>query len=299
MRDGTRQWLRIACLILAGLLVFQIAWTAAELRPLSLVKIPELPSLPPEATNLSAMSAPGSAGPARGTNRTAPAAVTNAMTNAIARGTNVPATNAPAGSNALLSTSVINATNAHDTGSATNTNFAAMAAPLLSGSNVSIEAPSGTNGSNATLAAGLTNRASTNMAGARGPNAGLARGGIPAAGLPMMMGGGKPAALPPVVQAKVSRVIDSELLGTVMHPQPMALLGIAGNYAMLRTPSGQTGLVKEGDELGGVKLLTIGVNRVLVEEQGKTNELTIFSGFGGESLLPKQDKHETNSTVGP
>ena len=298
MRDGTRQWLRIACLILAGLLVFQIAWTAAELRPLSLVKIPELPSLPPEATNLSAMSAPGSAGPARGTNRTAPAAVTNAMTNAIARGTNVPATNAPAGSNAPLSTPIINATNAHDATSATNA-YVVMAPPPLNGSNFSIEAPSGTNGSNATLAAGLTNRASTNMAGARGPNAGLARGGIPAAGLPMMMSGVKPAALPPVVQAKVSRVIDSELLGTVMHPQPMALLGIAGNYAMLRTPSGQTGLVKEGDELGGVKLLTIGVNRVLVEEQGKTNELTIFSGFGGESLLPKQDKHETNSTVGP
>jgi hypothetical protein len=69
----------------------------------------------------------------------------------------------------------------------------------------------------------------------------------------------------------------------------MALLGIAGNIAFLRAPNGQTGIVKENEELGGIKLLRIGTNRVLVEEEGQKKELTIFSGLGGESLLPKKE----------
>jgi len=68
---------------------------------------------------------------------------------------------------------------------------------------------------------------------------------------------------------------------------PMALLGIAGKVAFLRSPSGQTGLVKEGDDLGEIKLLRIGTNRVLVEQDGQKKELMIFSGLGGESLMPK------------
>ena len=39
----------------------------------------------------------------------------------------------------------------------------------------------------------------------------------------------------------------------------MALLGIAGRDAFLRAPNGQTGIVKVGDELGGIKLLQIGI----------------------------------------
>ena len=105
---------------------------------------------------------------------------------------------------------------------------------------------------------------------------------------------GKPADdLPPVVQARIGRIVDSEILGPVMHPLPMALLGIAGDVAFLRADSGQTGLVKEGDSLGELKLLKIGINRVLVEKDGQKSELTIFSGYGGESLLPKQND-ETN-----
>ncbi len=76
-----------------------------------------------------------------------------------------------------------------------------------------------------------------------------------------------------------------------MRPMPMALLGIAGRDVFLRAPNGQTGLVKEGDELGGVKLLQIGINRVLVEEDGQKKELTLFSGLGSQSLLS-----DTNST---
>ena len=103
-----------------------------------------------------------------------------------------------------------------------------------------------------------------------------------------MRGGGKPAELPPDIKARVDRIYESELFGQVMHPMPMALLGIAGNTAFLRSPSGQTGLVKEGDSLGELKLLRIGINRVLVEQDGNKSELMIFNGYGGESLMPKE-----------
>ena len=56
---------------------------------------------------------------------------------------------------------------------------------------------------------------------------------------------------------------------------------------ILRAPNGQTGLLREGEELGGVKLLRIGTNRVLVEHEQQQKELTVFSGFGSETLLPK------------
>jgi hypothetical protein len=67
----------------------------------------------------------------------------------------------------------------------------------------------------------------------------------------------------------------------------MALLGIAGKDAFIRTPNGQTGLMREGDELGGLKLLRIGTNRVLVEHEQQQSELNIFSGIGSEPLIGK------------
>ena len=103
-----------------------------------------------------------------------------------------------------------------------------------------------------------------------------------------MRGGGPAPELPPEIKARVIRIYESELFGQVMHPMPMALMGIAGNTAFLRAPSGQTGLVKEGDSLGEIKLLRIGINRVLVEENGEKKELMIFNGYGGESLLTKE-----------
>ena len=103
-----------------------------------------------------------------------------------------------------------------------------------------------------------------------------------------MRGGGKATELPPEIKARVNRIYESELFGMVMRPVPMGLLGIAGSSAILRSPSGQTGLVKEGDSLGELKLLRIGINRVLVELDGKKSELMIFDGYGGESLMPKE-----------
>lgn len=100
------------------------------------------------------------------------------------------------------------------------------------------------------------------------------------------MGGG--GGLDPAAQARVDRLVQSELLGPVMRPPPMALLGIAGKDVFLRAPNGQSGLVQEGGELGGVQLVRIGTNRVLVKENGEEKELVIFEGIGGESLLQKR-----------
>ena len=99
--------------------------------------------------------------------------------------------------------------------------------------------------------------------------------------------GGPGPALSPEVQARVDRVIQSEILGPIMRPPPMALLGIAGKDVLLRAPNGQSGLVREGGELGGVQLVRIGTNRVLVKENGEHKELIIFEGMGGVSLLPQ------------
>jgi hypothetical protein len=95
------------------------------------------------------------------------------------------------------------------------------------------------------------------------------------------------ADFPAPIRTRVEKVVQSEILGSVMRPPPMALLGIAGKDVFLRAPDGQSGLIREGGELGGVKLLKIGANRVLVEVEGEKKELTIFEGLGGETLLPK------------
>lgn len=126
-----------------------------------------------------------------------------------------------------------------------------------------------------------TNLVATNRnAAPPGMNPGPRRGG--------MLGGGPgkpPAPLDPLVQARIEKIVQSELLGPVQRPLPMALLGIAGADVFLRAANGQSGLVRVGGEVGGIKLLRIGINRVLVEEAGVKKELTIFNGAGSESLL--------------
>src|SRR5687768_11596304 len=42
--------------------------------------------------------------------------------------------------------------------------------------------------------------------------------------------------LPAPIQARVDRITQSEILGTVVRPLPMALLGIGGSDAIVRTP---------------------------------------------------------------
>jgi hypothetical protein len=105
--------------------------------------------------------------------------------------------------------------------------------------------------------------------------------------MPRQAMAGKGPDLPPAIQARVDRIAQSELIAPFIRPLPMALLGLAGDSAFLRAANGQTGVIKEGAELGGLKLVRIGTNRVLVEQDGLQKELIIFSGYGGESLLPK------------
>jgi hypothetical protein len=159
--------------------------------------------------------------------------------------------------------------------------------------------------SNSPASGSATNAATTNktamaLANAIPPPGGA---GIDAAkprrrppGGPMMpgMGGNRGANLPPAVQARIQQITDSELLAPVMHPLPKALLGIAGEVAFLRSDNGQTGMVKEGESLDDLKLLRIGVNRVLIEQDGQKKELMIFSGYGGESLLPTNTTNEND-----
>ena len=139
-------------------------------------------------------------------------------------------------------------------------------------------------------------KAATNSSSASDPGSKAMGPGLPPG--PMAIGmnpslrpgmGKKAPDLPPALMARVDRVTDSEILGPVMRPLPMALLGIAGDFAFLRSQTGQSGMVKEGDELGPIKLLRIGTNRVLIELEGQKKELMIFSGLGGESLLPKDN----------
>ena len=94
-------------------------------------------------------------------------------------------------------------------------------------------------------------------------------------------------ALTPLIQARIDLITQSEVLAPVFHPPPMALLGIAGRDAFIRTPSGQSTLLREGGESDGIKLLRLGTNRVLIEQGNEKKELIIFDGFGSESLLPK------------
>ena len=109
--------------------------------------------------------------------------------------------------------------------------------------------------------------------------------------------GKRPVELAPVMRARVDRIVQSEILGAIVRPQPMALIGLAGPDAFIRTPTGQTVLLREGEESGGVKLLRIGTNRILIEHEGQQKELTLFSGFGSESLLPKPE--QTNRKASP
>jgi hypothetical protein len=119
-------------------------------------------------------------------------------------------------------------------------------------------------------------------------------GGMPGGG---MGGGMKKVELPPEVQSRVDRIIDSEIFGPIIRPMPMALNGISDQEAFIQATNGQIGAVKLGEEMGGIKLLRIGVNRVLVEQGGETNELTQFGGVGGESLMPIPAKAPFTNTV--
>lgn len=267
MLERSERTLRIACVCLAALLLYQFARLVVQRDPLANLTIPALPSLPPSAD----------------------AQAAGVPTNSVSRpSSSRSGTNSLAGQESgKQETSVISSAK-------TGTNLATGQSLPMSETNALAGQEPEKRGSNAISAEDLATPGMASIPRS-GRLAGGMRTGSPAEmammGMnPMSRGGpglrGSP--LPPAIQARVNRIIDSELLAPVIRPLPMALLGIAGKDVFLRAPNGQTSLVKEGGEVGGVKLLRIGINRVLVEEDGQKKELTIFSGLGGESLLPKE-----------
>jgi hypothetical protein len=269
-------------------LIYQLIGVAFRVNPLRGAKVPELPSLPRSVAGLS-NAAPDVLAAGKGTNK--PLVSTNGLqlvapapaTNAVVVAAPIP-TNLPSATNIALMI--------------TNSTPVPLGQPAASGTNVAALAavpPPGTNiqtlVSNS-LAVGKTagsNAVASHAPGGRELPRELAMSGMGMNG--RSAADSKAAPLAPEIQARINRIYESEILGAVTRPLPMALLGIAGDSAFLRGPTGQTGLVKEGDQLGGIKLVRIGINRVLVEQDGQKKELTIFSGFGGDSLLPVQETH--------
>jgi hypothetical protein len=246
--------IKIVCLAMAILLAWQLGSLVFHANPLAHVKIPPLPTLP-DATNEAAKTA-------QKEKETNAAAANKPATN----GTNVAAsTNSAAGTNAANGTNAL--------AKSTNASSASEIAATNGGSGPKHD----------------DSQKPHHREGMAGPPAGMPPGMMAQmmGGMPGGPNGGmKKVELPPEVQTRVDRIIDSEIFGPVMRPMPMALLGIAGEEAFIQATNGQIGPVKVGDELAGVKLLRIGINRVLVEEGGEKKELTLFGGLGGESLMP-------------
>ena len=267
MLERSERTLKIACLCLLALLTYQVARLVVRKDPLAQLNIPALPawSSPTNSSSgraqTNAPSLPSLAKP--GTNSPAPQDPTRKATNALRTQdlgqtqTNQTQTNLPP---AQASTQP--QTNAPTPG------LSAQASPQLQTNAPRPGMPARTEiQTNSRPAIASIRSSAGSRSGSVGPP------------------------LPAAIQARIDRIIESELLAPIIRPMPMALLGIAGDDAILRAPNGQTGLLKEGAELGGIKLLRIGINRVLVEQDGQKKELMIFAGFGGESLLPNEKEN--------
>jgi hypothetical protein len=288
LRERSGPALKIICLVLVVLALHQLAGIFIRWNPFRGVVVPQLPSLA-VATNSPAASGPG----------------TNLVTQITVKQTN--GTPRLAGTNAGLSVvggntnSVLVSTN-----STQGTNSIAPS-ELPDETNLTVRLEAKVNGTNFTSTTNAVNQETNHLVATTvaetnamaGSNAATKITNVPPAlkmaGMnfnPFQPQGKRGGDLSPVVQARIDRIIESEILGPIVHPLPMALMGIAGNVAFLRSANGQTGMVKEGDSLGDIKLLRIGINRVLIEQDGQKKELTIFSGYGSDSLLPKEIPNE-------
>jgi hypothetical protein len=286
MRNRTEHILRLACLVLAVLVLAQFIRTIFHVTPFFGVRVPAVPTL--ETNSPPGLNPAPAANPqaATGTNVPGMPAAKVATQTGTNFSTNFAAIKS-AGTNVILTNTAEN----------TVTNVVKNISTNISTNMVRLAGTNhltGTNhlaGTNVDLAA-TTNPSSGISHGKSHPMmmaGGMGFGGMP--GMPGMMGmPGNLPPLPPDIQARVDKVVNSEIFAPVMHPLPMGLMGIAGDTAFLRTDSGQTGLVTNGGTLGDVKLLEIGINRVLVEQGGQKKELTIFDGFGSDSLLSQKDQ---------
>ncbi len=331
LRERAEPALRILCYILAAVVVYELAGVVLRWNPFRGAIVPELPALasatnnPPggaHGTNLvanTALKGTNGAPHSAATNSTPPLASAN--TNPIftplaaGKGTNLIAQieTRMVGTNVTTNVVASSATNVLATGpptveqtnqtvlpannSATNatTNAPAQSAAKSGGTNSATVTLVSTNGGTNLVHSALATDTNTSPSS---PSKGKIASAPLMPGMPGMdfnpfgPPGKHGGDLPPAVQSRISRITDSEILGPVMHPMPMALLGIAGECAFLRSASGQTGLVKPGDSLDDIKLLRIGINRVLIEQDGQKKELMIFSGYGGESLLLNDSTNE-------
>lgn len=281
MLERSERILKIICLGLAAFLLYELASAVLRHNPLEHMSIPTVPALAavPDA------KAGGLGTKLVITNGTGKTGTNSMSTEGLGKtGTNSTLISGPAmkGTNAPSSKSETNSVPAQEAGEKGTNSAPTQGLAKIETNTITPPGKEGTNviaGTN--LVAGTNAASGTNLVLRPGP-------GKRAVNLNARMRPGKPAAeLSPVIQARVDKIVDSEILGPVIRPMPMGLLGIAGEYAFLRAPSGQTGLVKEGDELGEIKLLKIGINRVLVEEAGEKKELIIFEGYGSETLMPK------------
>ncbi len=250
MPDRLLRLLRGATWVLLGALVLRLALALFRPSPLATLRVPALPTL----------------------------ADSSAATNTPADASSMPPVPAPAPKPA--SAGATSAATPSAGSNAIPTNLSASVSPL--GTNPPPK-PSGTQA----VASNIPpKRPSAAPQVAGGPFPGMSPG-FPFPGGPGRGRGADGKPLDPLIQARLDKVIQGELLGPAPRPIPMALMGIAGSNAFIRTTSGMSGMVGEGGELGGVRLVRIGINRVLVNEAGTNKELTIFGGAGGESLLPK------------
>lgn len=295
MRERAETWLKAACGVLVAVLLFQLARALIlHSDPFAHVTIPALPVLA-SATNapVSATSGQPALGQVPG----------NGLASA---GTNLPhgGTN-QTGTNLVMKSATTNlVVNSAATNSGTNLPpaLAAVKATTNSVSGDKLSPPltealtNSLGASNAPALAGTNHTGTNGLATAGRKKSRSHRPAMMGMGFPGMGGGAPLPEFPPVVKNRIDQIVNSELLGPVMHPQPMGLMGIAGDEAFLRAGTGETGLVKVGDTLGDLKLLRIGINRVLVEQNGQKQELTIFNGMGGESLLTTPDKNSNETT---
>lgn len=287
MLNRFHQVFKLICLGFAALIALQLGRLAAWRNPLADVVIPKVAEAVSTNAPTQLAGANSAATNAVSTNRSGTQVAT---TNALAD--NAATTNAaPVGRGSTNAVASLNAPPHASGTNATVTNLAAATAATNAVTNKVATGPvAATNpgSNNAVASLAETRQKAMEMAKLNAASGGATR--LPG-GMSMPSGRRGPGmpnlSVPPFAQGRIDRIIQSEILGAVMRPPPMALLGIAGKDILFRDPNGQTGLLRVGEEMGGVKLLQIRPNRILIEQAGEKKELTIFEGIGSETLLSK------------
>jgi hypothetical protein len=98
---------------------------------------------------------------------------------------------------------------------------------------------------------------------------------------------------------RLARIVASGIFGVPPardEPGLPVLIGLArgaaGSYAILRAAGGAGFELREGEAKDGVRLISIGTNRAIVEYGAEQHELSLFSGLGSPPLLPPRERNE-------